>query len=82
MFVWGFDKTKTGLDDLIEFFEKGFENVVNIRRRTIPSIENPKDYTVLCVYCDLVMCPFKMFHEFYQSISFFFRKENLLDLFG
>jgi len=45
MFVWGFDKTKTSLDDLIEFFEKGFENVVNIRRRTIPSIENPKDYT-------------------------------------
>ena len=42
MFVWGFDKTKTSLDDLIEFFEKGFQNVVNIRRRTIPSIENPK----------------------------------------
>ena len=42
MFVWGFDKTKTSLDDLIEFFENGFQNVVNIRRRTIPSNENPK----------------------------------------
>ena len=42
LFVWGFDKTKTSLDDLIEFFEEGFENVVNIRQRTIPGSKDLK----------------------------------------
>ena len=40
--MWGFDKTKTSLDDLIEFFEDGFENVVNIRQRTIPGSQDLK----------------------------------------
>jgi hypothetical protein len=33
LFVWGFDKT-TSLDELIEYFENNFRNVVNIRQRT------------------------------------------------
>jgi len=36
LFVWGFDKTATSLDDLIEYFENNFRNVVNIRQRTTP----------------------------------------------
>jgi len=36
LFVWGFDKTATSLDDLIEYFENNFRNVVNIRQRTAP----------------------------------------------
>ena len=39
LFVWGFDKT-TSLDDLIEYFENNFRNVVNIRQRTAPRKEN------------------------------------------
>jgi len=34
LFVWGFDKT-TSLDELIEYFENNFRNVVNIRQRTM-----------------------------------------------
>jgi hypothetical protein len=36
LFVWGFDKAATSLDDLIEYFENNFGNVVNIRQRTAP----------------------------------------------
>jgi len=36
LFVWGFDKTTTSLDDLIDYFEGKFRNVVNIRQRTMP----------------------------------------------
>ena len=34
LFVWGFDKTTTSLDDLIDYFETNFRNVVNMRQRT------------------------------------------------
>ena len=34
LFVWGFDRASTSLDDLIEYFEGNFPNVVNIRQRT------------------------------------------------
>lgn len=43
MFVWGFDKTSTSLDDLIEYFENNFRNVVNIRQRTAPVKEEEEE---------------------------------------
>jgi len=43
LFVWGFDKTTTTLDDLIEYFENNFRNVVNIRQRTRPVKELDED---------------------------------------
>lgn len=43
IFVWGFDKTTTSLDDLIEYFEENFENVANIRQRTIPGSDDLKE---------------------------------------
>lgn len=38
-FVWGFDRA-TSLDDLIEFFETEFPNVVNLRQRTAINEDN------------------------------------------
>ena len=43
LFVWGFDKASTSLDDLIEYFENGFRNVVNIRQRTAAAIAAKED---------------------------------------
>lgn len=40
LFVWGFDKANTSLNDLIEYFEGNFQNVVNIRQRTAPVKED------------------------------------------
>lgn len=40
--MWGFDRASTTLDDLIDFFEGTFKNVVNIRQRTMP-VENDDD---------------------------------------
>jgi len=40
LFVWGFDRANTSLDDLIEYFEGNFQNVVNIRQRTAPVKED------------------------------------------
>ena len=54
--MWGFDKTKTSLDDLIEFFEEGFENVVNIRQRTIPGskdLEVSRQFLLLHVLIEI-----------------------------
>ena len=55
--MWGFDKTKTSLDDLIEFFEEGFENVVNIRQRTIPGskdLEVSRKFLLLRVLIEIL----------------------------
>ena len=55
--MWGFDKTKTSLDDLIEFFEEGFENVVNIRQRTIPGskdLEVSRKFLLLHVLIEIL----------------------------
>lgn len=43
LFVWGFDKGSTSLDDLIEYFEGNFPNVVNIRQRTTAAREEKDD---------------------------------------
>ena len=43
LFVWGFDKASTSLDDLIEYFENGFQNVVNIRQRTAAAAAAKED---------------------------------------
>ena len=55
--MWGFDKTKTSLDDLIEFFEEGFENVANIRQRTIPGskdLEVSRKFLLLRVLIEIL----------------------------
>lgn len=36
VFVWGFDRETTTLDDLLDFFEGNFEGVGNVRQRTQP----------------------------------------------
>ena len=39
--MWGFDRA-TSLDDLIDFFETEFPNVVNMRQRTAISDDDEK----------------------------------------
>ena len=41
LFVWGFDRA-TSLDELIDFFETEFPNVVNMRQRTAISDDDEK----------------------------------------
>lgn len=40
VYVGGFDKKGTSLDDLIDFFENGFERVINVHRRILRSEGN------------------------------------------
>ena len=46
LFIWGFDRATTSLDDLIEYFESNFQNVVNIRQRTM-AVADKEDHEAM-----------------------------------
>ena len=73
-FVWGFDRA-TSLDDLIEFFETEFPNVVNLRQRT--AINEDNDEKVFLQIHGIFVLKIKLIYYYYKSPKFNFSSQNL-----
>ena len=74
-FVWGFDRA-TSLDDLIEFFETEFPNVVNLRQRT--AINEDNDEKVFLQFHGIFVLKIKFIYYYYKSPNSIFQIKTLI----